>query len=82
MDEAFKDEMYKQARSLINEGHVVKLFIEDKINYDMLEHYHRLDSSYIKNSSEQIVENIDTLKLVAKYVNRAGLQITKVEKIS
>jgi len=81
MDVAFTDPMYKEARTLVNEGKTVKLTIEDLNDYDTLFAIKGMNEAYRRASFEEIVDKFDDLKLFVKYVYRTGFTITKVEVV-
>lgn len=79
MDVAFNDPSYKEARTIINNHQVVKLTVEDKIDYDRFFASTHIDRFYRRDSFEQIIDNIEDLRIFAKYINRIGMTITKVD---
>lgn len=81
MDDAFKDPRYKEARELINAGNTVKVTVEDEIDYDDFLGINNATKNYKRETVVQTIDNIDDLRVFAKYINRLGLTITKVEII-
>lgn len=81
MDDAFKDPRYKEARELINAGNTVKVTAEDEIDYDDFLGIDNATKNYKRETVVQTIDNIDDLRVFAKYINRLGLTITKVEVI-
>lgn len=81
MDTAFKDSKYKEAKELISIGHTVSITAEDTVDYNSL--FKHPDATDANKSSiiTEVVSNINDLKAVAKYLNRVGLTITKIEVI-
>lgn len=81
MDDAFKDPRYKEARELINAVNTVKVTAEDEIDYDDFLGIDNATKNYKRETVVQTIDNIDDLRVFAKYINRLGLTITKVEVI-
>ena len=81
MDDAFKDPKYKEARELVNAGNSVRVTAED--TFDYADHLGIRDANeyYKRESQIQIIDSIEDLRLFAKYIDRLGLTITKIEVV-
>ena len=81
MDNAFKDPGYKEARELVNDGKSVRVTAEDLIDYDNVLGIEKATEGYKREPIFVQVDSIEDLRMLAKYVNRIGLTITKVEDV-
>ncbi len=79
MDDAFKDPKYKEARELVNAGNSIRVTAEDEIDYDDFLGIDNATKNYKRETVVQIIDNIDDLRMFAKYIDRLGLTITKIE---